>query len=461
MPPAMRLCITLAALATAHKSKKPNWIIATPSMRPEMWDVNDANKYCADSTPPADFSQRPQSERIHWIEKRLQTTQQTFEIGSLSLDTAGAAAHMRSSVGPGAAFECRLDRTSREGPLRAPCEVVPRIGGAYDNGTAPFYYDIIASPMEAGTYDLRLLWMHATQKEAFSPTSKPLCRVLRAGGDERLGKIKVPKERSVSRPCAGYQSKGPRAHDGAWRAREWRPRCAWQIYDRHQTETCFQSKRPLFVGDSHTRLIFDTLTDQPADLESTGDVVFKAAEDPTSDLKVDATGRSVVVANWGHWRLRDSDVETYVKDWQKTIRALSNNLPPSTTLVWRTMPAYSYRRDEVDGRTNIKIREATARQLAFLATELPQVIVHDTFAITTPRLFDANNKHHYLGFARFVARNASLYDPQFSGDVCGGGVGPRRACPWLMRERRGSTYAVGNAVGLADLNALLNLLCND
>ena len=60
------------------------------------------------------------------------------------------------------------------------------------------------------------------------------------------------------------------------------------------------------MGDSHTRLMFDTLTDQPADLESTGDVVFMAAEDPTSDLK---SGRSeeVVVANWGH-RLRDSDV---------------------------------------------------------------------------------------------------------------------------------------------------------
>ena len=76
-------------------------------------------------------------------------------------------------AGPGAAFECRLDRTSREGPLRVPCEVVARIGGAYDNGSAPFYYDIIANPMEAGTYDLRLLWMHSTQKEAFSPTSKP------------------------------------------------------------------------------------------------------------------------------------------------------------------------------------------------------------------------------------------------------------------------------------------------
>ena len=447
------LCIILPTIVAAHKSKKPNWIMATPSMRPEMWDVNDAHKYCAAAAPPANFSRRPQSERIHW---------QTFEIGRLGLDVAGAAAHMRSGAGPGASFECRLDRTSREGPRRAPCEVVSRIGGAYDNGTAPFYYDIvIPNPIEAGTYDLRVLWMHASAEEAFSPTSKPLCRVLRAGGDERLGKVKVPKERTVARPCAGLGTKGPRAHDGNWRAREWRPRCAWQIYDRRQAETCFQAKRPLFVGDSHTRLMFDTLTDQPADLKSTGDVVFVAAEDPTSDLKVDVTGRRVVVANWGHWRLRDGDVETYLRDWQTTIRALHDSLPSSTKLVWRTMPAYSYRREELDKRTNAKIRAATARQLAFLEKELPQVLVHDTFAITTPRLFDANNKHHYLGFARFVARNASLYDSQFAGDACGGGVGPRRACPWLMRERRGSTYAVGNAVGLADLNALVNLLCND
>ena len=72
--PAMRLlCITLAA-AAAHKSKKPNWIIATPSMRPEMWDVNDAHKYCAAAAPPANS--------------------QTFEIRRLGLDVAGAAAHM-------------------------------------------------------------------------------------------------------------------------------------------------------------------------------------------------------------------------------------------------------------------------------------------------------------------------------------------------------------------------------
>ena len=48
--------------------------------------------------------------------------------------------------------------------------------------------------------------------------------------------------------------------------------------------------------------------DQPADLQSTGDAASMAAEDPTSDLKVDSTG--AVVANWGHWRLRDGDVET-------------------------------------------------------------------------------------------------------------------------------------------------------
>ena len=149
-----------------------------------MWDVNDAHKYCAAAAPPANFSRRPQSG-------------QPFEIGRLGLDVAGAAAHMRSSVGPGAAFECRLDRTSREGPRRAPCEVVARIGGAYDNGTAPVYYDIvIPNPIDVGTYDLRVLWMHASAMEASAPSTKPLCRVLRVGGDERLGKL--------SASCARY-----------------------------------------------------------------------------------------------------------------------------------------------------------------------------------------------------------------------------------------------------------------
>ena len=50
------------------------------------------------------------------------------------------------------------------------------------------------------------------------------------------------------------------------------------------------------------------------------------------------------------------------------------------------------------------------------------------------------------------------------GTCCGGGVGG--ACPWVVHPRTGPSrklgtpYYVGNAVGLADLNALLNSLCN-
>ena len=69
-----------------------------------------------------------------------------------------------------------------------------------------------------------------------APAPEPTPRSSQSGSndellalDERLGKVKVPKERTVSRPCAGLASSGIRAHEGAWRTREWRPRCAWQI----------------------------------------------------------------------------------------------------------------------------------------------------------------------------------------------------------------------------------------
>lgn len=494
--------LALAAVASAEHRPRFNWIRAAPAPKPELWDVGgaDAATFCADSD---------------WIlqKKGAAPLAATFELGRLALDAAGASAHMRASVGPGAAFECRLDRVLREGPLRVPCEVISRVGGAYDNGSTPYYYDIVAKPEASGTYDLRLLWMHASAEQAFGAPSKPLCRILRDAsgkrdpqefeeksgydepmargrkrprnelkrgpGDDRVGRVKVPRAPVVRRPCSGYGSHGPRADAGNWRSREWQPKCIQTIYDRNATDTCFARVRPLLVGDSHTRLMFDTLTPQPANLTSDGDVAFLAATDARARLQVRAggaprgvlynegakldlaraRGRRIVVASWGHWRLREGDVEAYMRDWRRAIRALAAALPPSTTLVWRTMPAYSYRRD-LDGRTNAKVRHATQLQRAFLAKELPRVLVHDTFAITAPRLFDANSKHHYLGHSTF-AKVPSVYDAQLAGDACGGGVGPRHLCPWVMRDRRGVTYTVGNAVGLADMNALLNLVCND
>ena len=41
---------------------------------------------------------RPQANAFQWIERRVHAARQTFEIGSLGLDSAGAAAHAAGSV---------------------------------------------------------------------------------------------------------------------------------------------------------------------------------------------------------------------------------------------------------------------------------------------------------------------------------------------------------------------------
>ena len=123
------------------------------------------------------------------------------------------------------------------------------------------------------------------------------------------------------------------------------------------------------------------------------------------------------------------------------------------------MPACSYRRDEVDKRTNAKIREATARSL-HLATELPPVVVHDTFRYnnTAPLRRQQQAPLPRLRQVRRQERGSCTIHVVGS-DARGGGVGPRRACPWLMRERRGSTHAVGNAAGLAAPHRHCRICC--
>ena len=116
-------------------------------------------------------------------------------------------------------------------------------------------------------------------------------------------------------------------------------------------------------------------------------------------------------------------------------------------------------------RTNAKIRRR--RRAARLSTALlkSRVAVHDTLAFTAPR-FDANAQHHYIGFtARQGAEAFADVGDCAGGLCCGGGVGPAAACPWAIQGRTatglGTPYYVGNDVGLSDLNALLNGLCND
>ena len=65
------------------------------------------------------------------------------------------------------------------------------------------------------------------------------------------------------------------------------------------------------------------------------------------------------------------------------------------------------------------------------------IAVHDTLAITLPRFSESVDTHHYLGKSKCKT---------------GSGIGPQRTCPF------GASW--GNAIGLADLNALLNSICN-
>ena len=207
-------------------------------------------------------------------------------------------------------------------------------------------------------------------------------------------------------------------------------------------------------------------------IRSRGDVRFLAAnrvprDDGSLVAAILAAAPDVVVVNMGHWDLRDVNVEAYVDAWKAFVDALAAAAPETTRLVWRTNPAYSFRRHddrEVEYRTNAKLAKAHALQLAHLRRA--RYDVHDTFGITLPRFFDANSAHHYIGFSSFAHGAASVDEAGTcpGGACCGGGVGG--ACPWVVHPRTGPSrklgtpYYVGNAVGLADLNALLNSLCN-
>ncbi|KAH8078107.1 hypothetical protein JL720_9782 [Aureococcus anophagefferens] len=128
----------------------------------------------------------------------------------------------------------------------------------------------------------------------------------------------------------------------------------------------------------------------------------------------------------GHWDLRDVNVEAYVDAWKAFVDALAAAAPETTRLVWRTNPAYSFRRHddrEVEYRTNAKLAKAHALQLAHLRRS--RYDVHDTFGITLPRFFDANSAHHYIGFSSFAHGAASVDEAGTcpGGACCGGGVG--------------------------------------
>ena len=396
------------------------------------------------------------------------------------MEGSTARCNITTTVGPGASLAARL-----VGPSLAPCAVDAASGG----------YALRCDVHDAGAYALEVLLMFENETLAFAPGAapgrqpRPLCRPLTA--TRGLPSVDAAARAvDASRPCSSFASRRHRADVGRWTFRDgalaWAPsRCAPRLYDRDEATRCLAGRTVLFVGDSHTRLIADALAPQPQPagpdattragnwtIRSRGDVRFLAAnkvprDDGSLVAAILAAAPDVVVVNMGHWDLRDVNVEAYVDAWKAFVDALAAAAPETTRLVWRTNPAYSFRRHddrEVEYRTNAKLAKARALQLAHLRRS--RYDVHDTFGITLPRFFDANSAHHYIGFSSFAHGAASVDEAGTcpGGACCGGGVGG--ACPWVVHPRTGPSrklgtpYYVGNAVGLADLNALLNSLCN-
>ena len=451
--------IRLLAVAASVAASSP---IAATLGPPTIWNgtPDDVAKFCRGGPVPA--------------------AGESWVVSPLVMDGSTARCNVTTTVGPGASLAARL-----VGPSLAPCAV-----GAASDG-----YALRCEVHDAGAYALEVLLMFENETLAFAPGAapgrqpRPLCRPLTA--TRGLPSVDAAaRAADASRPCSSFASRRRRADVGRWTFRDgalaWAPsRCAPRVYDRDEATTCLAGRTVLFVGDSHTRLIADALAPQPQPagpdattkagnwtIRSRGDVRFLAAnkvprDDGSLVAAILAAAPDVVVVNMGHWDLRDVNVEAYVDAWKAFVDALAAAAPETTRLVWRTNPAYSFRRHddrEVEYRTNAKLAKAHALQLAHLRRS--RYDVHDTFGITLPRFFDANSAHHYIGFSSFAHGAASVDEAGTcpGGACCGGGVGG--ACPWVVHPRTGPSrklgtpYYVGNAVGLADLNALLNSLCN-
>ncbi|EGB09738.1 hypothetical protein AURANDRAFT_63201 [Aureococcus anophagefferens] len=455
--------IRLLAVAASVAASSP---IAATLGPPTIWNgtPDDVAKFCRGGPVPAAGGR--------WV------------MSPLVMEGSTARCNITTTVGPGASLAARL-----VGPSLAPCAVDAASDG----------YALRCDVRDAGAYALEVLLMFENETLAFAPGAapgrqpRPLCRPLTA--TRGLPSVDAAARAvDASRPCSSFASRRHRADVGRWTFRDgalaWAPsRCAPRVYDRDEATRCLAGRTVLFVGDSHTRLVADALAPQPQPagpdrrpdattkagnwtIRSRGDVRFLAAnkvprDDGSLVAAILAAAPDVVVVNMGHWDLRDVNVEAYVDAWKAFVDALAAAAPETTRLVWRTNPAYSFRRHddrEVEYRTNAKLAKAHALQLAHLRRS--RYDVHDTFGITLPRFFDANSAHHYIGFSSFAHGAASVDEAGTcpGGACCGGGVGG--ACPWVVHPRTGPSrklgapYYVGNAVGLADLNALLNSLCN-
>ena len=322
----------------------------------------------------------------------------------------------------------------------------------------------------------------------------PLCRPLElaVSSARELARVIVPAMPPppvVTQQCAGFggPAAAARADDSRWQRGsdgflDWVPRaCRVRIISSDAAGKCLGTRPVLFVGDSHMERISHP---QRGALGARGDkrssqyvslaglTMIESAENRkehslagvaplvthiTDFFASHANAAPLVVLNFGSWELRDISAPLYLNDWIFVMSSLlaavdacvaSGRCPSATQVVWRTTPAFSYKRDlfaDYEFRTNEKIQWATTRQLEYVAEMnvvrerdgRRPIAVHDTLAITLPRFSESVDTHHYLGKSKCKT---------------GSGIGPQRTCPF------GASW--GNAIGLADLNALLNSICN-
>ena len=280
----------------------------------------------------------------------------------------------------------------------------------------------------------------------------------------------------------------------------WAPlRCALVPYTRATLDRCVSAGvRAAFLPDPHTRELFTAPPKTSAQVRAAGrreraaDVAPERLRDASRDrFAIDAAARALdaalasasanktaamthLVFSLGSWEVELLPAERYLaawelllgRVWQADARHHSASDPPLARphLVWRTTPATAYRLDRSAARhafySNQQMRQASARQREYARRVVqqrgPRLSVHDSFALTQPRFHDSIDSRHFL-------LHADLPKSALRPRTCGASIGMAASVRWsIARQFAYCPFGknVGNSVGIADLQVMLNGLCN-
>jgi hypothetical protein len=91
-----------------------------------------------------------------------------------------------------------------------------------------------------------------------------------------------------------------------------------------------------------------------------------------------------------------------LREFLLKLNKLASEASDRVHVIWRTPPAYSFRRDtfkELEYRSNERLRAAAAMVMEVMAKENEsdwKITVHDTFRVTYPLFETSCDSHHYL-----------------------------------------------------------------